>query len=223
MGNLSNFDEIVFRGDFNLACETIYKDNEAKGFYEDAPDFDKRLSDGSWLHQRAALIAGELAEGYEALRAGNISPLFVGTYKYQFIDLQEAFSIDVSNEEAKATYKKAYEDFVKGTLEEELADTVIRMCDFLGSIGFSEDGNVRDLLAEKRLKCTAGVHKLFNKGMRKALKISSALPWGIYQATFSALRYPCAIADKYGIDLQKAIAQKLLYNSTRPYKHGKKF
>lgn len=48
-------------------------------------------------------------------------------------------------------------------------------------------------------------------------------PEGVASELADVIIRVCELAGVEGIDLESAIRQKLIYNTTRPYKHGKRF
>lgn len=213
--------------------EAIHKGNCDRGFYDEAPKTQyERAKNEDWLAKQANLIAGEIGEAYEAFRAAKIKPDLD-----EVIDLRIAYidfcgDYPMAAEEHKAAYKAAYEKYAKGTVEEELADALIRVLDHCGALGISDSGFA--MLDKSKSLFMDGlpdlsIHKLFNKTMAQMLTYRDAdismgdfLYWANYDMRLNII-FICELANRFDIDLMAATEQKLAYNSTRPYKHGKKF
>lgn len=139
----------------NELSKQIHEDNAAKGFWLERVEVPGKMqASGEFTakeidfvkhaiqSQQLLLTVCEIAEGEEALR------------KTKHADL-EAFEAAI---DAGISLQNAYESFVKGSFEEEIADAIIRLLD------------------------SAGGH---------------------------------------GVNIGRHIEAKLLYNKTRPFKHGK--
>lgn len=185
-----------------------------KGFWDvDRPDDEKLM-----------LIVSELGETQEAHRKGLRAKL----------DLFESliFVLTDSTHEA-AAYSHLFEYYVKDTFEDELADCIIRMCDWCGrqhSLGntnidfisesvpstievvangaFGKSTNDREI-ALPLLATTTNVCKLFPKfGELTAIEIFAQF---------------FVIAKGFNIDIMKHIEYKMKYNATRAKLHGKSY
>jgi len=78
-----------------------------KGFWDQDRNFGELLM----------LIVSELGEALEAHRAGKMADISFFTKKHQNVT------------------KKSFEKYIKGTVEEEIADTFIRLFDLCGGMG----------------------------------------------------------------------------------------
>ena len=88
-------------------------------------------SKGFWDKERNVgelmmLVTTELAEGFEAYRQGSV----LEERGVTTTDLQEYMDIETSDHD----FKQWFDQHVKGTLEEELADTLIRLFDLCGGM-----------------------------------------------------------------------------------------
>ncbi len=95
--------------DINILCRAIYNQNKAKGFWDDNP---KDRNFGELL----MLVTSELGEALEADRKGN---------RVLQKDLQS-----VSEEFDEGRFK----ELIKDTVEDEVADAVIRLFDMCGAL-----------------------------------------------------------------------------------------
>lgn len=174
----------------------------AKGFW------DEPRSVGHYL----MLAFGELHEGIEADRLGKWAKLDHDT-------------IDTLHRIEGAPYAQEFLREVKGTVEDEIADAVIRLLDLLGyfidryglpawqvscgSSVYGEDG-IPPMLTDALMPivtdlCIADEKCDPTMGILNAIK---------------SLEQLC---DHLGIDLMTHIELKLKYNATRPALHGKKY
>ncbi len=158
------------------------------------------------------LAFGELHEGIEADRKGKWAKLDHDT-------------IDTLQRIEGEPFVKMFLDEVKDTVEDEIADAVIRLLDMLGHLfgvmlppsGFVErisgeydDREPPKMLTEALMPIVAEASGLFS--------LSNYMV-GIFYA-IKSLEQLC---DHLGIDLMAHIELKLKYNETRPALHGKKY
>lgn len=127
-------------------------------------------------------------------------------------------------------YTMAFDSYVKDTFEDEMADVVIRLCDFCGSLGvlpYTNDVMVdmsdefKDYWGEKSVceQCFAlssmvvdverASYDADDSEMRKRLG--------------STLSFIFEMANYHGIDLLWHIDRKMEYNESRPRRHGKAY
>lgn len=88
---------------------------------------------------------------------------------------------------------------IKDSVEDELADAVIRLLDFAGMKGFDIPENY---ITEEQIKDEAA----------EAKEIPETLIYAIF-----------VVAELYGIDLIWHIKEKMIYNETREMLHGKSY
>ena len=158
------------------------------------------------------LALGELHEAIEADRLGKWAKLDHDT-------------IDTLQRIEGAIYVQEFLRLVKDTVEDEIADAVMRLLDLLGhlfSVMLPPSGFVERVSGESD-------DREPDKMLTEALMPIVAETCGL----FSLLRYMIGIlyaiksleqlCDHLGIDLMAHIDLKLKYNETRPAKHGKKY
>jgi NTP pyrophosphatase (non-canonical NTP hydrolase) len=145
-----------------------------------------------------ALVMCEVAEAIEADRKG----------KYYI-----ATGPEPSSKDSKYYYQYWYENNVKGTVEEEFADIVIRLLDMAYEL-YGEDNPFwygrQSLFRDNKSFVEHAwyfVHNVLNSGM---LNVTESV---IYVYNW---------AESLGIDLDQHIEWKMKYNESRPYKHGGK-
>lgn len=180
------------RPDLNTLSKEVFEANRAKGFH------DVEVSNETLL----MLVITELSEAVEADRKGKRAN--IGCFNV-FSDYNrpagDAFS---------------FESTIKDTIEDELADAVIRLLDLAGLRGCD---HLKDLL----LSPTVSEKKNFPDNI---FAICTDLIYYKYtiseRISFSLLNieYLCKLLS---IDLWQHVELKLKYNQTRPIKHGKNY
>lgn len=188
------------RPNLNELAKEIHNDNKLKGFH-----------DVNWSDEHCLMLAiCELCEAIEADRKGKKE------ISKEDIDKMEYITTFHPNNTKLFIY--AYQNRIKGSIEEELADSVIRLLDLAGK------RNVYIMLTNGEF--------YFNKNMNQ-----KTLTEQLYQVVYDLMtisnhlsetisiiiaqvEYVCKLKD---IDLYTHIDLKLKYNKTRPYKHGKEY
>lgn len=175
---------------FNMYKEEAYRIAKEHGFHEQEHSDD---------HLKC-LIISELMEAVEAdrkgLRADQGAVKFLKAYGRLF--------------------EKNFLLYVKDTVEDELADACIRICDLAGLRNIDLDfGGQQTVEIEPT--------KLFTENI---LTICRFIAGGgtaddLYIRLNYSLSMICTLAAQEGIDLRTHIELKMAYNRTRPKKHGK--
>lgn len=185
--------------DFNELSKRAFENAKDKGFH------DKHLTDAHCM----MLIACELAEAVEADRMGRKANL--KEYKTLFYTLEERLR------------PVLFRMYIKDTIEDELADAVIRLLDYVGYKGLEipegyitieqikrEAEEVKDWLGNKSFADVIFTSCLVN--LESAKEIPESLIYSIF-----------IVAELYGIDLMWHIEEKMKYNEYREHLHGKKY
>lgn len=181
---------------FQEYCRKAHEIATKHGFHEE------KKSDAHWL----CLIVCEIAEAVEAER------------KNRHADSQKFLAVTTEDKEYKVTdaiVKMAYEDYIKGSVEEEFADICIRIFDF----AYEKYGETIKLswIEYSNSEQTTFTERAF------------ALAWWVTRYTIKqddlsfTIRFMYAWAKSLDIDLDWHIEAKMRYNSLRPYKHGKSY
>jgi NTP pyrophosphatase (non-canonical NTP hydrolase) len=153
------------------------------------------------------LIVSELSEALEADR------------KHHYADLSQ-----LEKHKLKFPFKEIFENSIKNSFEDEIADVFIRLFDLCGYL-------------EIKLKKTTGafLEQLTNKktiGSEFLFVIKNYIPNEVYCKSnnentecylshfYSSMLHLC---KKHNIDIKKHIDAKMAYNRTRPHKHGKRY
>lgn len=203
------------------AAETAYK---IFGIIESNLPWDERMTQFSELHhdmmkgkgfwdqersldQIQALIISELAEALEAQRNDR---------HFSFAEITQ-FAADVFDQRRPLDvdwFKRAYEAEAKGTFLDELADVALRIMDLMGYTG-----EKASLLFPTPPASRVPFSPFMNEMIRHILSWDHKA-WGPAAETLWMLDRYC---HHKNLDYQSAMFLKMIYNSTRPPKHGKQF
>lgn len=163
---------------------------------------DKGFHDGKHSDEHyLMLVITEIAEAVQADRKGRRMTRKVREDYEQFMEAYNDISITM------------YESAISGTLEDELADIVIRLLDFCGMNGITFDSR-NDGFDFDRL-----LHGLFTDSMYDLCAMITD-----YEPDFEII-VRCVIyyCEKHGIDILWHIERKMEYNRTRPRMHNAKY
>lgn len=188
--------------DFNELAKEAFRNASEKGFHE------VRHSDAHLL----MLVVCELAEAVEADRNGR----WADRKTYNFL----------AQEYGEDLWVHLYEMHIKDTVEDELADAVIRLLDFIGMKGYkvpegylTKEGINRALDDTFRSKAWAKfdglADRVFVACVNNIVSVADIPESGIYSVF--------AVAEMYGIDLMWHVKEKMWYNRHRERLHGKKY
>lgn len=111
----------------------------------------------------------------------------------------------------------AFEKFIKNTMEDEIADIFIRLCDLAGARNISFDNKYK--------MNTLVIDKDFSL-IEKAFFLTRYLCHNYVSINFkinNALKFMEDLAQDLNVDLEFFVTRKMEYNYWRPYKHGKQF
>ena len=191
--------------DLNELRDKAYQCAVAHGWHEE------NLSDEHFL----CLVISELMEAVEADRKGKRAQ--VGKFKEW-----QGNSIPLTEETRQRRFKVDFEAYIKGSVEEELANACIRLLDLAGlrNVDLGE-------VSLDELKCSEGffdwtftesiysiVSDMTNTDFIESHSFDSYL-----RASMMVVMSFCVKKD---IDIFWYIEQKMKYNELRPYKHGDK-
>lgn len=157
------------------------------------------------------LAITELSEAVEAHRKGRTAP----PLPKEIENFPDTFFIP------------SFEAHFKDTLEDELADTTIRLLDLYGSI-IEEDAETIDLSEDvnENYKLIIGLDgkdlpELAYEAVCYLCEPPIIAP--LMMKFYNALCCIMNIAERIGIDLERHVRLKMRYNATRPRLHGKKY
>lgn len=172
----------------------------SKGFWDEPRPFLELLN----------LIRGEICEALECHRDGKISvPTETRTLVVSAI--------------GSPHYAELYKQHVKGTLEEELADVLLRCYDLSAS-------------DESLLELVMSCNKPHTPSNDFHTELDRAFRWSSYASNPSQRIRPLLrravgihgimtamfnLAEMFNINIEVAVQMKMEYNKTRPHKHGR--
>lgn len=159
---------------------------------------DKELSSEHCL----MLVITELSEAVEAHRNG------------RFLHEEEKITYELCQKEK--FYRYAYENYIKGTIEEELADTIIRLLDLAGlrNIEIYIDGISVPNISK---------YRSFTQNCYSIVMGLSSTDFILPTTINFAIKEIFELASFYDINLFWHIEQKMKYNELRTKLHGKKY
>lgn len=160
---------------------------------------DKDYSNEHWL----MLVVTELSEAVEADRKGNRA-------------LVEEFNFGVKY--PKNNFKLVYDYTIRGSVEEELADTTIRLLDLAGLKGIDVSS-----IDSKNFVTTIYTTYTFTEWIFAAVRGLSNQSNALDVIILFGLWNLFALAKHFNIDLLWHINQKMRYNELRPRLHGKEY
>lgn len=168
---------------------------------------DKELSNEHFL----SLVICELAEAIEADRKGK---------RFSDEDYKEYCRCQKDK-----FYMYAFDNYIKGTVEEELADAFIRLLDLFGAreVYLNEDAFDKLTIVEysvthKRKSFTESIFHI----TRFICSCSGSIERSAVTPEMMLLEI-LGFAEHLGIDLEWHVNQKMKYNQLRERMHGKKY
>lgn len=188
---------------FNQFAKTVNDIATEKGFWKEKENRNRG--------EMRMLIISELAEALEAHRKGKFCTLTQENNQLKYVnDILDA--TDTGKE-----YESHFELFVKDTVQDEMADVVIRVLDYMHGW---------DKIADYIPKDTGKLSNNFGEGLENivASVLSSGRAeegtWSNWPRTlYSIIRF-CV---NWKIDILTHVRWKSNYNQTRPYLHGKNY
>ena len=160
--------------------------------------WDERLSDEHYL----SLVICELAEAIEADRNGRRTSFVGVTETIAAFNLSVKFGVS------------HFDDQIKGTVEEELADAYIRLLSLAGG---------RNVNIERVLLKHSNTNETFTENIFRIIKELVYYRWSFSERIEFALLNILELAESMNIDLKTFVELKMQYNKTREYKHGKQY
>lgn len=152
--------------------------------------------------QYFGLIMTEMAEAVEADRNGR---------RAEDAEFKRALTFEATN---KVSYFKAcYKDYIKGSIDEEFADVVIRLLDMAQEV----HGDKMKWLGYYPYGQVYHENKSFIENAWYFIR--EVLNWGTMNIS-DCVSFMFDWAQHLGIDLWQHIEWKMKYNELRPYKHG---
>lgn len=174
---------------YRMACE--------HGFH------DKEYNNAHWL----MLVVSEISEAVEADRKGKHAEIYM--FRHWYYNWRYSETDDEQ-------WKRRFERFVKDTVEDEIADAVIRLLDISG-VKDVDLSNVEkgELYSDTFIEQCFEVCETICLARYEGVPFTATITDSIAKLFF--------LAERKGINLIKHIELKMKYNSMREYKHGKKY
>ncbi len=188
--------DLIKNIDFEALANDIHQNACKHGWHEQKHD----------VSHFVMMIVSELGECVNAERKGKYADRLM---------FEKNFDTPQINPEGH--WKFCFETFIKDTVEDELADSVIRMLDLAKDQDFNieySDDEFKDVMDKKD-----GFEEL-PMFTSKIFVLVLALTYGSNLRLAILLSF--VLAQHLGIDLLWYIEQKMKYNEMRPYKHGGK-
>lgn len=196
---------------------------EVKGVAEEHGWNDASLSDEHYL----MMVITEICEAIQADRTNNRAMMKTfDVLARKKSDEEFVFPDDLGKEREDFIF--AYEKYIEGTVEGELADIVIRIISFFGLRGMEfthlcerageEDKEIADFLSKKTFTEVA-----FGLTFFVPLYDWKGVGCTIADNLTRCVALVFVWAKSLHISLMKQIRLKIKYNALREYKHGKKY
>nr|UWI25198.1 MAG: dUTPase [Bacteriophage sp.] len=185
--------------DWNKLRDKAHENSVKHGFWDNRP------SDNHFL----CLVISELMEAVEADRKRNMANI-------PYDKKGTLFDPKVFHPQNRY-FRSVFEDCIKDTVEDELADAIIRILDLAGANGINMNicDTVYPLLKQGKRMFTEDIYQIVQEIVRADNPIEVSLNMG--------MKMICKLATSKGIDLLWHVEQKMLYNENRESKHGKQY
>lgn len=171
------------RPDLNELAKEVFKINKAKGYH------DEDYSNETFL----MLVVTELSEAVEAHRKGKKAHI-------------ESFDFGIND--VGADFIEAFEHCIKDTIEDELADTVIRLLDLAGLREYTIQGFL--------LEPVFTIDRTFPENIFRITTEIVYYKWSIQERICFAIFNIESFCKQLSIDLWMHVNLKLLYNQAKP-------
>lgn len=170
-------------------------------------------SNDHWL----CLIISELMEAVQTDRKGNRANIAM------FKEWQ-GNSLPLSQETQTRRFKEDYEEYIKGSVEEELADACIRIFDFAGLKNIEIDNFTEEEIDDVSESCN---DETFTETIYAISTIPIRYTYDYWSSMSEQLRRMLlaifGLTKHLNIDILWHIENKMRYNELRLYKHGKRY
>lgn len=116
-----------------------------------------------------------------------------------------------------AGFEAVFVEHIKNTVQDEMADVVIRLLDLAGHLGvdFDKMSEMRYHRAFDRFSFTENAFALTKGLSRDNINLFKRIQFGIH--------FVSGWARCQGVNLEWHVRAKMRYNATRPFKHGKAY
>lgn len=186
--------------------EKCHQQAVEKGFWEG-----RNPDDPVMVSEALMLIVSEMGEAIEAHRKGR--------HTTAGLDISNNISLasillDRSINEPEGNWLADFQTHVKDTVEDELADILIRIGDLFCGLGFHTEHD------EAPWAMRDPVH--FASRMWE-INCSLVFTASLHMALISAFNKTLHLCRDMDVDIESHCHLKLAYNKTRPHKHGKAY
>lgn len=192
------------RPDLNLLAKDVYEANKAKGFH------DEQRSNETLL----MLVITELSEAIEADRKSRKADL-------------KAYNLIMDGytpEDSPISFEHSFKTYIKDSIEDKLADAVIRLLDYAGRFNNNNEyPSIIDLNKAKGCCVSVDRKEVFPDKIYEIvswLTITHGSYFGYVNTGIFLIEHLC---NQLGIDLWLHVEIKMKYNASRPHKHGKNY
>jgi len=202
--------------ELNELASKIHSINIEKGFWNKGQIscFDKQIK---------LLVVSELFECLEAHRDGKT----VDDYELYGVNELLVNYINFPNDFAtKANFVSNFEIHVKDTIEDEIADTMIRLLDYADFLKVDfEDLKTEKIISNRYFSgdFIIDIDSLIDSSLFLLDKMRFELDYKNFDAILICYQNIVAFAAAHLIDLQMNVKLKIAYNRTRDKMHGKKY
>ena len=161
------------------------------------------------------LALTEIAEMVEADRKGN-SAIINHIRKQGNLAAAKKIRL-IDHVDNAPDFNAAFVEMVKNTIEDEMADVVIRLLDLAGHLGmdFDKMSEMRYHRAFDRFSFTENAFALTKGLCRDNINLFKRIQFGIH--------FVSGWARCQGVNLEWHVRAKMRYNATRPFKHNKAY
>lgn len=189
--------------DWNTLRDNAHNTAARHGFWDDEPSDDHFL----------CLISSELMEAVEADRKnikGNLQAMVA------VVNCQETSEYGITDQWMETWFKLYFEERVKDSVGDELADAIIRILDLAGKHNINLSGIIE---ADSKLS----KDKRFTENIRTIEKYLCQDRYSLDEKLNYAKQEICRLAEILDIDIITHINLKMMYNRMRIKLHGKKY
>jgi NTP pyrophosphatase (non-canonical NTP hydrolase) len=202
--------------ELNELALTIHEINIEKGFWK------KGQTDCDNTRIKL-LVVSELFECFEAHRKDKT----VDDYELHGVNELFVNYINFPNDFAtKANFVRNFELHVKDTIEDEIADTMIRLLDYAAFLKVDfEDLKTEKIISNRYFSgdFIIDIDSLIDSSLFLLDKMRFELDYKNFDAILICYQNIVAFAAAHLIDLQMNVKLKIAYNRTRDKMHGKKY
>ena len=190
--------------DWNSLRDQAYSNATKHGFHDKAESVEHDL----------CLVFTELGEAVNADRSG---------LRADVAEFSKRYIYNGSDDSSVSLCRTAFESFIKDTLEDELADAIIRLLDLCGYLQIDlAKSEMESLIADEFVVAGIFRNKTFAERIWTVMTLF-AFRDTCWSSIPRAIARLCVLAHDKGIDIYTHLELKMKYNEMRPRLHGKKY